>query len=204
MGQGSHPMAVEEALERAFVLTESVLGHVRDGDLERPTACPGWDLRDLLGHVFGGTRAFGEVLHSGPLPARARVELEPDRVLQFTSLADRTIQGWRATGALDAEYPQEAIELDDGVLIPPIPLPGRLVASIELLDVGVHVLDIAEALGDRALAEDEALAAATLAAAQTILAPGIRELAGFADARDVDPDASAVGRLLAFTGRATD
>jgi uncharacterized protein (TIGR03086 family) len=197
-------VAGEDALARAFGLTVLVLAHVRDRDLARPSSCPGWDLRDLLGHVFGATHAFGELLHGGPLPARARVELEPDRVTQFTRLADRTVQGWRATDALDAEYPQDAIELDDGVLIPPIPLPGRMVASIELLDIGVHVLDIADAIGDRALAADEEVAEATLVAGETILMPGIRELAGFGDARPVDSDASAVQRLLSFTGRSAD
>ena len=197
-------MAVEDALALGFARTGTVLARVNDGDLERPTACPGWKLRDLLGHVFGGTHAFGEMLHGGSLPARARVDLEPDRVAQFTRLADRTLHGWRATGALDAEYPDGAIELDDGVLIPPIPLPGRMVASIELLDIGVHVLDIADAIGARSLATDDDLAEATLAAAETLLQPGIRELAGFADARAVNPNAGAVERLLAFTGRVGD
>jgi uncharacterized protein (TIGR03086 family) len=197
-------VAVDDALARGFALTSAVLARVRDRDLERPTACPEWDLRDLLGHVFGGTYAFGEMLHGGARPARARVELEPDRVRQFTRLADRTLAGWRAAGALDAEYPDGVIELDDGVLIPPISLPGRMVAGIELLDIGVHVLDIADAIGARPLATDEALAAATLAAAETLLQPGIRELAGFGDARPVDPNVSAVERLLAFTGRVGD
>jgi uncharacterized protein (TIGR03086 family) len=197
-------MTVEDALARAFSLTAAVLGHVEDRDLERPSPCPGWDLRDLLGHVFGGTRAFGDMLQGGPLPARARVNLEPDRVRQFTRLADLTLRGWRAVGALDAEYPQGAIELDGGVLIPPIPLPGRMVASIELLDIGVHVLDIADAIGDRTLAADEQLAEATLVAAETILQPGIRELAGFGDARPAGPGAGAVERLLLFTGRSGD
>jgi hypothetical protein len=59
-------------------------------------------------------------------------------------------------------------------------------------------------IGDRALAADEELAAATLVAAETILAPGIRELAGFGDARQVGADASAVQRLLSFTGRSAE
>jgi uncharacterized protein (TIGR03086 family) len=189
------------ALNRGFALTVTVVGDVRDTDLGRPTPCPGWAVGDLLGHVFGVTRAFGEVLHDGSLPARARVDLEPDRVEQFRALADRARLGWRVPGALDAEYAAGAIELDDGVLIPPIPLPGRMLASIELLDVGVHVVDLAEAIGNRALAEDESLAEATLAAAESLLQPGIRELVGFAAARPADPGASAVDRLLAFTGR---
>jgi uncharacterized protein (TIGR03086 family) len=194
-------MAVEDALARGFALTATVLGHVRDGDLGRSTPCPDWNVSDLLGHMFGATHAFAEVLHGGPLPARARVDLHPDRVEQFTTLSDRALLGWRAPGALDAQYPDGAIELDDGVVIPPIPLPGQMLAGIELLDIGVHVIDLADAIGDRALADDEALAEATLVVAETILQPGIRELAGFGDARPPDPEASAVDRLLAFTGR---
>ncbi len=195
---------VEESLAGAFALTTAVLGHVGDSDLERPSACPGWDLGHLLGHVFGSTHAFRVMLDGGPLPARARVALEPDRVRQFTRLAGRTLHGWRAAGALDAEYGPGALELDDGVLIPPIALPGPMVASIELLDVGVHVLDIADAIGDRALAADQRLAEETLRAAETLLQPGIRELVGFGDARPVAAGANAVERLLAFTGRAIE
>jgi uncharacterized protein (TIGR03086 family) len=190
-------------LERAFARTGSIIDRVGAADSGRPTPCEAWSLGDLLGHVIGSTEAFAVVLEGGPTPAPARVELTDDVRAHYASAAERSLAGWRRAGALERDY-DSVIELDGGILIPPIALPGRMLAGIQLLDVGVHVFDLADSIGCRDIAADDELAAATLREARSILQPGIRELVGFGAERPVPADASPTERLLAFTGRRVD
>jgi uncharacterized protein (TIGR03086 family) len=192
--------SVTEALDRAFGLVSAILEEVGPDDHDRPTPCAAWDLGALIAHVRGTTAAFATVLEGGPTPARAVAPVADDLAGALRVDAARVVAGWRRPGAMDRDY-DAVIELDDGVLIPPIPLPRSMLAAINLLDVGVHVHDLARAIGRPDLAEDDAVATATLDAAHTILAPGIRELVGFGPERPVDPGASATEALLAFTGR---
>jgi uncharacterized protein (TIGR03086 family) len=187
-------------LERAFVRAGSILDRIGAADYGRPTPCEEWSLGDLLGHVIGSAEAFAVVLEGGPTPAPARVELTDDVRAQYASAAERSVAGWKVVGALEREY-DSVIELDGGIVIPPIPLPGRMLAGIQLLDVGVHGFDLADSIGRRDLAADDHLAAATLREARSILQPGIRELVGFGAEQTARPSASSAERLLAFTGR---
>jgi uncharacterized protein (TIGR03086 family) len=189
-----------DALARAYDRLALLLDDVAPVDYERPTPCDEWDLGQLVGHVVGAAGAFAIVLEGGPTPARARVDVEGATADELRSSAARAIAGWRTPGALERDY-DSVIELDGGVLIPPIPLPGSMLLDIHLLDVGVHLHDVAISLDRRELAEDEDVATATLAAAQLILQPGVRELAGFAAETAATADADATTRLLAFVGR---
>lgn len=193
-------MDTVDALEAALARTVAVVDLIGPADHARPTVCGEWDLGALLGHVVGATEAFATVLHGGPTPARGRVEPDEATSTRLRDAATRAIAGWRTPGALEREY-DSVIELDGGVLIPPIPLPGSMFLSINLLDVGVHVHDLAAAIDRPELAADDGIAEATLDAARLILQPGIRELAGFGPERVPAPDAGAVRRLLAFVGR---
>ncbi len=189
-----------DALARAYDRLALLLDVVEPADRRRPTPCSEWGLGQLLGHSVGAAGAFAIVLEGGATPARARVDVEHATADSLRSAAVRNIAGWRAAGALEREY-VSVVELDDGVLIPPIPLPGTMLLDINLLDVGVHLHDVAISLDRRDLADDDDIALATLAAAQLILQPGIRELAGFAAERTSTSDADPVERLLAFVGR---
>ena len=189
-----------EALARAYAGLAELLDEVTLADHERPTPCAEWNLGQLLGHIVGATEAFAIVLQRGPTPARARIDPTAATGAALRAAASLTVAGWRSPGALDRDY-DSVIELDDGVLIPPIPLPGSMLLDINLLDVGVHLHDVATSLGRSEAVRDDELADATLDAARLILQPGIRELVGFAAERPAANDANAVERLLAFVGR---
>lgn len=191
-----------DGLEAVLHDVAAVLDRVHASDRDRPTACPGWSLGHLAGHVVGSTVAFATVLEGGPTPARARVPETAAIATRMRDAAQRCVTAWRGPAVWARQY-VEVLELDDGVLIPPIPIDASLLADIQLLDAGVHLFDLAHALGTPApvTPATSAGARATLAAARRVLQPGIRELAGFGPERPAPPGADDVEALLAFTGR---
>ncbi len=44
---------ITEALEATWASVESLLSDRPEADFDRPTACPGWSVRDVLSHVLG-------------------------------------------------------------------------------------------------------------------------------------------------------
>ena len=193
-------METLDALERAYAMCAAALDRVNEANRDDPTACEDWTLGMLAGHVVGTASAFAQVLADGPTPARARVVGNEATSARLRADAAAGIAGWKRDGALAREY-DRVIELDEGVLIPPIPLPGEMLLAINLLDIGVHAHDLARAVGAPQLADDDGVAYATLSAAELILQPGIRELAGFGPERPPSSDPSPSERLLAFVGR---
>ncbi|MYV72304.1 TIGR03086 family protein, partial [Streptomyces sp. SID2131] len=78
-------------------------------------------------------------------------------------------------------------------------LPARTVGCMVLLDLTVHVWDLARATG-RTFAPDPAVVAG-LAGEVEGMAPMARKTGVFGDAVDLPGDATAFERLLATTGR---
>jgi hypothetical protein len=70
-----------ELLERALAYTRGTLNEVRDDDLDRPTPCARWDLRDLLLHMDDALDAFTEGAHG-----RVGVVAEPSAAWHVATL----------------------------------------------------------------------------------------------------------------------
>ncbi|MFD2765884.1 maleylpyruvate isomerase N-terminal domain-containing protein [Micromonospora eburnea] len=143
---------------------EEVLHGLDEADLDRPTPCPPWAVRDLLAHVRTGAGRLVDML-AAPAPQRAEVDAagyfgaakftpEVDRaridVAQqearempgVREVADGFARAWRSADAAVAAQP-----------------PGRLVRTrhgdamtlteflrTRVVEVGVHGLDLADAL----------------------------------------------------------
>ncbi|BCL12621.1 maleylpyruvate isomerase N-terminal domain-containing protein [Micromonospora sagamiensis] len=143
----------------------AVLRTLDDADLDRPTGCPPWTVRELLAHVRTGVGRLTGML-AAPAPPRAEVgaadyfgaakftpSVDADRVAdarrEAAALPDRDVlaadfdRAWRATDAAVRAQP-----------------PGRLVRTrhgdamtladfltTRVVEVGVHGLDLAAALG---------------------------------------------------------
>ncbi|MEU2610496.1 maleylpyruvate isomerase N-terminal domain-containing protein [Micromonospora sp. NPDC007271] len=143
---------------------EEVLRGLDEADLDRPTPCPPWAVRDLLAHVRTGVGRLVDML-AAPAPQRAEVdaatyfgtakftpEVDSARIDSarrearalpgVREVADGFARAWRATDAAVAAQP-----------------PGRLVRTrhgdpmtlteflrTRVVEVGVHGLDLADAL----------------------------------------------------------
>lgn len=154
---------VRAAFRDECVQLAAELRDLTEADLERPTNCPPWTVRELLAHVHAGVGRLAGML-AAPAPPRVQVDAAGYfGAARFTPPidADRIEGGHRAARSLDATT--LAADLDralratlDAVAAQP---PGRLVRTrhgdamtmVEFLrtrvvEVGVHGLDLAAAL----------------------------------------------------------
>jgi uncharacterized protein (TIGR03086 family) len=178
-----------DALTRTFDHTTTVVGKVGSDQLDAPTPCREWTVRDLLAHMTGvvmnmGRGASGEAL----LPDVNAVELDPDLAAQFRTEADRTLSAWTARG------------LDGDLDIGAGPMPATAGIGINLLDTATHTWDLARATGQDAALPDD-LAVFVFGVARGIVSPEVRGFAGFDAEVPVAAGASETDKLAGFLGR---
>ena len=178
-------MDLIDSLEQAFQHAHGVIANVTLSQYDDKTPCEEWTVRDLLQHTIAVVAGIGAA--AGGTPPNA-FELGVDPALQFHEAATTNLAAWRIPGALD--------RIVDGG---PGPMPGSVLAGINLLDTATHTWDLATATGQPA-ALPESVAAAALEASRSIILPDIR--AGrFAPEVSAPADASSTERLVAFLGR---
>ena len=182
-------MEMLDALSQTFDHASKVVAGVGPDQLDAPTPCREWDLRQLLAHTIGvivniGRGAAGEEL----LVDLNALPLDADLHAQFRAEADRTLAAWTARG-LEGE-----VDIGAGSM------PAMAGISINLLDTATHSWDIARATGqDGSL--PVALATDILALGRGIVTDDIRGFGGFHAAVPVPADAGPTDQLVAFLGR---
>ncbi len=178
-------MDIIDALDQTFQHTHRAIGNVSADQLDDPTPCADWKVRDLLAHTIGVVAGLGAAAAGTP---PTPFELGADPAAQFHEAATMALAAWRMPGIMDRV-------VDGG----PGPMPGRALASINLLDTATHFWDIATASGQpTALPDDVALAA--LDASRATITPEIRP-GRFGTEVAVAADADPTSRLVAFLGR---
>lgn len=178
-------MDVIDALDSTFRHASGVIAGVRPQQLDDKTPCTEWTVRDLLDHMIGVVSGLGAAAAGAE---RTPFELGADPAAQFDAASVAAVAAWRSPGVLDRV-------IDAG----PGPMPGRMLAGINLLDTATHTWDLAIATGQPpALPDDVAVAA--LEASRQIIRPEIR--AGrFGPECPVGDHAGPTEQLVAFLGR---
>ena len=96
-------MEMLDALSQTFDHASKVVAGVRPDQLDAPTPCREWAVRDLLAHTTGVVINMGRGAAGRPLlPDVNGIALEGDVGTQFRAEADRTLAAWTARG-LDGE-----------------------------------------------------------------------------------------------------
>ncbi|MFI6784417.1 maleylpyruvate isomerase N-terminal domain-containing protein [Micromonospora sp. NPDC050276] len=144
-------------------LTE-ILAELVDGDLDLPTDCPPWRVRDLIAHIRTGAGRLTDML-AAPAPPHAEVdaagyfgtakftaEVDADRIaggqrdalrVDRAALATEFDRAWRATeAAVRAAPPDRVVRTRHGDAM----RLGEFLRT-RVVEVGVHGLDLAAALG---------------------------------------------------------
>ena len=178
-------MELIDALEQTFQHAQGVIGNVRADQLDDPTPCPEWAVRDLLGHAIGVVAGLGAAA-AGSTPAP--FALGPDPAAQFEQAAASALAAWRMPGVFDRV-------IDAG----PGPMPGRVLAGINLLDTATHTWDLATATGQPTQLPDE-LAATVLEVCRATISPEIRP-GRFGPEVPAPAGAGPTEQLVAFLGR---
>ncbi|MFE1837086.1 TIGR03086 family metal-binding protein [Streptomyces sviceus] len=182
---------IGELLGTARERAVPVVRGIADPALGAATPCAEYDVKELVNHLFQVIAQFQRLAAKEPSDfgevAADRVGEGPDWRERFAVEADRLVSAWSAPGA--EEGTTGAMDM-----------PARLVGSMALLDLTVHVWDLARATGQEYGAPDEAVVA-ELTGAVAELAPTARKMGVFGEPVAVAEGASAFERLLAGTGR---
>ncbi|WP_435820017.1 maleylpyruvate isomerase N-terminal domain-containing protein [Micromonospora purpureochromogenes] len=146
---------------------DGVLRTLTEADLDRPTPCPPWAVRDLVAHVSTGAGRLVDML-AAPAPPRAEVDAagyfgaakftpevdaarvdsarrEARRPADVAATAEAFTAAWRGTDSAVAAQPADrVVRTRHGDAMT---LPDFLVTRV--VEVGVHGLDLARALDRR-------------------------------------------------------
>ena len=182
-----------ELLDRAYEATGAVLAGVTRDQLDRPTPCASWKVRDLLNHLIAGGY-FCAAVASGeePTPRAERPDYSAgDFHASFADGSARARAAFHEDGAMDR------------VMKPPFgEVPGSVFVMIAAADVYAHGWDLAAALGDTT-GLDQELAAVSIEPVRRFLPAEGRdsERIPFGPVVPVGEDAPAYDRLLGWYGR---
>lgn len=173
-------------LQAVFDRTQRVLAGVGDGQWERPTPCPDYDVGALAGHLVEFLQTFAAAVSGQAAVSRQAAEPgEPAR--EFRVAADRALQGWRDGAA------QRMVAVGDDEL------PGALAFDLMLVECLAHGWDLAVATAQPVRYTD-AEADAALAAVAPMLSDDSRG-PQFGPAVPVPAGAAPLTRLIGFLGR---
>jgi uncharacterized protein (TIGR03086 family) len=178
-------MDTVDALEQTFAHAHRVVARVVPDQYGDKTPCAEWTVRELLEHMIGVVDGLGAAV-SGRTPVPFSLGADP--AAQLEAAASAAMVGWRTPGVLDRT-------IDAG----PGPMPGRVLAGINLLDTATHTWDLATATGQPA-ALPEGVAMAALEASRAIVGPELRP--GRFDPEIAAPaNATTTEVLVTFLGR---
>jgi uncharacterized protein (TIGR03086 family) len=179
-----------QPLEEAIASTRSVISNVTADQLDDPTPCASWKVRDVINHVVGTQHYFVGAL-TGTTPADGD-PASGDFVAAFDEATSDLLTAFRAEGVADTL-----------ITLPFGELPGAAVAGIAATDTFTHGWDLARATGQPTdLAPD--LAADLLAGAEQNISDAFRGPDGealFGQKQETPDTASNADRLAAFLGR---
>ncbi|MFG2982164.1 TIGR03086 family metal-binding protein [Streptomyces sp. NPDC048258] len=180
--------SISSLLGAAAARAVPVVRAVREEQLGDPTPCAGYDVRELADHLFDVVVNFTRLARKQP----SRFEEEPHYVGTgdwrglFVEEVDRLVAAWGEPGAEEGTTGG-------------MHQPARTVGTMVLLDMTVHVWDLARATGQDFTPDPAGVE--VLSGVIGDLAPAARDAGMFDEPKQVATDASRFEELLAATGR---
>lgn len=157
-----------------------------ESDLDAPTPCSDFAVRDVLAHMIGGASMFSAAFRGQSAEATPP---SADLVAAFPGAMTELRAAVGSPGALERTISAPFGEV-----------PGEAFARFVALDGLVHGWDIATAL-NRAYEPPSEVVAAVGAFARQAISEQMRDGTTFAAAVDPGPGSSPLIQLVAFTGR---
>ena len=185
-------MNLHEQLTSAAEQASRVVDGTKPDQFGLPTPDGEWDVKTLLNHLVLWTsysferRATSQEV--GPDLTERDFAAEPDYAEAYRAQLDRALAAWAAPGIWDTE-----IDTGQGTT------PARQIGEMILMEMVLHGWDLARATGQDFAVPDAV--AETVAKAVGETAELYRQYDGFAAEVGLGPDASALDRALAVSGR---
>jgi uncharacterized protein (TIGR03086 family) len=183
-GPDSPPTDELASAEAALGALQHVLHPIARDELSKSTPCSEYDVMQLTDHLLNSITLLGGAAGADVPDRNTDYSVEQ----QVVGAARPTLDAWHRRG------------LNDTVTLGANELPATFAVSILTLEFLVHGWDYAAAT-KHPMNVAEALADYALGLAQKVINPQTRATVGFADPVAVPDDASALDRLIAFTGR---
>lgn len=183
-GPDSPPTDELACAEASLGVLQHVLHPIANDDWSRQTPCREFDIASLTDHLMNSITVIGGVA-GAELPERDRADSVERQVV---AAARPALDAWHRRG-LEGTVPFGENEA-----------PAAVMAGVLSLEFLIHAWDYAMAMG-RPVNAPDSLADYVMGLARTIITPQGRTTAGFDDPVDVPDDASALDRLVAYTGR---
>jgi len=181
-----------EVLAQAFASADQVLAGVSPAQLDQPTPCADWRVRDLIDHLIGAAGFVADLAACGSSPQDRDWPGcgDGDFAASFGQQASRAVQAFSAPGAMERV-----------MTLPAGPTPGSGVIEVATGEMFVHGWDLARATSQQLA--DHGVAAALLASGWPALCAQVRagEAPPFEPEITVPAAVSPLDRLLAFLGR---
>jgi uncharacterized protein (TIGR03086 family) len=182
-----------EGLEQAQAVTRVVLANVRMDQLDVPTPCQSWAVRDLINHIVGANNWFAATMKSGEAAAEDQTDYaNGDYLNAYDDACKVAVAAFGAPGALD-----KAVKLPFG------DLPAAMYLGLATNDVFAHGWDLPKATG-QPTDLDPPLAEQLLTNMELGLPDALRGADGvapFGPKQTAPGGAPAADKLAAFLGR---
>ncbi|GAA3591946.1 TIGR03086 family metal-binding protein [Nonomuraea rosea] len=186
-----------ELSRRSALATADLVATIKPADLDRPTPCAGWAIRDLLEHQIAQNHgfAFAATGERSELESWQPRPLGDDPVAEHTASVQAVIDAFAAAGVLERRF--HLPEVRDGG-----PFPAAQAIGFHFIDCVVHGWDFAKALGvppnvDADLAEAALPLTEQVPDSPATRGPGRAFLSGVA----AGDGAAALDRVVAMLGR---
>jgi uncharacterized protein (TIGR03086 family) len=186
-----------ELNRRSVRATADLVATIKPADLDRPTPCAGWAIRDLLEHQIVQNHGFAFAA-SGQRSDLAGWQPRPlgeDPVTEYAESARAVTAAFAAEGVLERSF--FLPEIRDGG-----PFPAAMAIGFHFIDCVVHDWDFAKSLGVPPNIDTDLAEAALPLAAQVPDNPQARgEGKAFLPGTTAGDAPSALDRVVALLGR---
>jgi uncharacterized protein (TIGR03086 family) len=182
----ANPIALYEA---AAAQADRVVAAVHEDQLEDPTPCTDWRVRDVINHLVTGNLLFAAIVADAPRPDRGADHLGDDPLAAFRDSVTRLSEAFAKHDVLAGTY---ATPIGEG--------PGALLVQMRLSELVVHGWDIAKATGQSTDFDPDAVAAARSGYEHAPVLPR-GEGKPFREEKAAPAWATDADRLAAFLGR---
>lgn len=177
--------------ERALEATKDVVAGTREEQLDDPTPCPEWSVRDLLNHVINGCLAWASGARGKPRPFEAEDHTGHDYAAAFEEASLAALAAFQRPGAMDRTFKMSWGDT-----------PGPVALGLAVADAAVHGWDLAKATGQTIRIEDD-VANNVYGMTTQMMKPlgSFPRGDSFGDPVHVPDDAPIADKMLAYLGR---
>ena len=160
-------------MHEVIALTGRVVDNIEPSQLDNPSPCEGWTVRDVLNHITGGATMFGLCVRDGAVPDEKLGEL-----MAGDNLGDDYKGSFhRATADAEESFAIPGA-MDKIVKLPFGEMPAGMALNIAIFDVTTHAWDLAKATGQSTDLDPETVTVA-YQVAQTMLSDDWRDAGMF-------------------------